>query len=780
VARPPQPPPGFRPPAAGNQQPDDSTGRTILGPPIFDRFDDEVEEEEELQPPEESQDQELVLKLDPAKISEYRQMLIDLFVMYGPTACSVNLETIKSSDDPVAASIEQTWTRAVFSIYKELSFAGDQDVIEYLSKMGIRDAIAELLFALGCHEIGHWEFPSGSGNGCPFDRANYYAFMYGPIFEVFKASGKFDESECKYWANREANAVADIIDNFNVSNQLQRIGRTYAGKKLYWYLQGRRSQNKKAEQDEQDGQDVPVKPFGNEYALFVKMNLSLIGDAEGHDLGLLGKFLPKHDATLDDAARQLFELFRPDEILDWDEGKRGGQWKKFAEAYAQRVLQFIDPKAIPQQKFSPRDAGMKMKPPGGQKQDGGGKQKKKQGRGKGSEEEDKQDAPEEGPGESPGEADEEDTPNQGEPSNDEEGAGGKGKGKDQEPDEPDDVQPGSELDRGEVRKMLERNPLKPNEDIPDYIDRVLARRAYYELRASQIEITADEGDLPDASFPLVPLEAEPFNPYRHDPFKLDPRKLVIDRTTGQMRPAVVTRRLPIRVPLKQEQTGLPDCFFLLLDSSSSMMNRWWLNLPEDDADQRWGWGWGFNNEKNMRKLLPWGEGSNYDYGLLTFFGHLHFFQLKKIDHLVRISAGIFSHVTLTAEGRDAAIDLMLNPVTIGSSIDMEKVIEMLQRASLAGKPAIFPLISDGEITNWRMIKDRFIAVARLHGFYMIQIGEESDTSRDLKNAGFPVYYVTDAKDIVHLAVNLTARGYAKAIAQQRDRMRGRMRCGDVQ
>jgi hypothetical protein len=158
-------------------------------------------------------------------------------------------------------------------------------------------------------------------------------------------------------------------------------------------------------------------------------------------------------------------------------------------------------------------------------------------------------------------------------------------------------------------------------------------------------------------------------------------------------------------------------------------------------------------------IVPWGDESYYHYGLLTFWGILRFFELEKISTRMKITGAIFSDVTLEAKGIAEVKKLLLNPTTGGTRLNIRKVMDALANS----KKAVFSMISDGDILNWDSIKDEFMALARKHQFFMIQIGQHSSTSRDLLNAGFRVEQVNGYSDIAKLAIDLTREGYHRAI-----------------
>jgi hypothetical protein len=143
---------------------------------------------------------------------------------------------------------------------------------------------------------------------------------------------------------------------------------------------------------------------------------------------------------------------------------------------------------------------------------------------------------------------------------------------------------------------------------------------------------------------------------------------------------------------------------------------------------------------------------------------LRYFEKQGIKHRIKFGGAIFSNETIGASNLDELKIKILNPIEGGTTIDLEKVIEL----NKGRKNLLLPMISDGQIQNWPDIKEGFIEFVRKNQFFMIQIGLESKASRDLKAAGFQVYHVQAASDIVKLAIDLTAKTYDSVIAKKEE------------
>jgi hypothetical protein len=298
----------------------------------------------------------------------------------------------------------------------------------------------------------------------------------------------------------------------------------------------------------------------------------------------------------------------------------------------------------------------------------------------------------------------------------------------------DPDQLGKDLDKADMEKIMMGR--KAGQGIPFYIETTPALDAYYRGLSKRIPLKA-AGKLPSARMPLVPLLYEPFDDEAHDVADAHMGKLYRDQLQGRLVPSVIRSKLPIDIPIRKEKRHLPDFIMSLIDSSGSMMMKW-----------------------GRTNIVPWGDESYYHYALLTFYGILRFFEMERILHKLDVSAAIFSDVTLTASGLDEAKRLILNPSSGGTRLDVTKVMDCVR----GRENALFSMISDGDIVNWAHVREEFIRLAKKNQFFMIQIGAQSRASVDIAAAGLPVHYVSNHKDIVKLAIDLTMQRYHAALA----------------
>lgn len=650
--------------------------------------------------------------LDSSRVFTYRSMVESIFRCEGPTKSRVGLTTREKYGHPLTAGINPDTWDVDFILREGLSFPEDPLLRRFMEQFRITDPFEDMLSDVGRHEIGHWEYPRMNGFGCPFDKPTYYTSFIEPIYDELKRSGKFNDAFCKALSERMANAVTDVIDNSNVASVRAGRKEPFSGQSIFWYLQG-----------------VWNGRYSKEYSLFVKLNLKLIGNK--HDKRLLGRFM-EEGSELGQAVQRLAKLFTPEAAYSRE------HWEGLARAYTKEALKFIDKDEAAEGftlQYSTGDNSAQEGEPqqgqGGGKQGKKGKEKKdgeEQGEGEeGDEEGEKKDG--KGGGKGNEDDEKEEGKEGGEGSEDAEKDGDK-KGKKQGAAEPE---LGKDLTKGEIEKIMMGR--KAGQGVPFFISQTDGLDAYYTGLAKRIIIKA-AGKLPGAQMPLVPLLYEPYDEEIHSPEDISMSRLSRDYVHRRVIPSVVKSRIAIDIPIKKEKRHLPDFLMTVIDSSGSMMGR---------GDQ---------------SIIPWGDQSYYHFALLTWYGIRRFFESERILHKMGMGAAIFSDVTLTAKGLDDVKKLLLNPVTGGTTLDLRKVIN-----ALSGKQnAIFSMMSDGEITNWYDVREDFIALAKRNQFFMIRIGGETVTSRDMEAAGLLVKPVDSPKEAFGLSIDLTVQKYRAAVA----------------
>ena len=89
---------------------------------------------------------------------------------------------------------------------------------------------------------------------------------------------------------------------------------------------------------------------------------------------------------------------------------------------------------------------------------------------------------------------------------------------------------------------------------------------------------------------------------------------------------------------------------------------------------------------------------------------------------------------------------------------------MLEKA-LKGRESFILSISDGELGNWDSEKRNFKELAKDNYYAHIQIGRETEFSRDLKSWEIPVFSVGSGQDLSKLMVDITKKTYERFTKQ---------------
>lgn len=300
--------------------------------------------------------------LDPQKMDSYWKELYSISRKYGPSAGMCEL-VAKDNVKMVSAAINPANWNSRIVLPSGLSFREDRKLEAFLQKMNISDPFRELVHDVGKHEFGHWEFPRGSRFGCPKDNVLHHEAFLQPIFEELEKSGKLSKAGCKGWAGRIANAVEDIINNYNVFMH-SKSGAHGLGQVLFWYHAGQVGGT-----------------YSSEYTLFVKCNLMLMGCRKEANK-LLGQFFARYEEDgsgghvavekkIGEAVGRLGSILAPEKMLD------SGGWEGIARAYAREAIEFIEEVERPEMPTSggdssPQEGQEEERGPGSEEEGGGG------------------------------------------------------------------------------------------------------------------------------------------------------------------------------------------------------------------------------------------------------------------------------------------------------------------------------------------------------------------------------------------------------------------------
>lgn len=283
------------------------------------------------------------------------------------------------------------------------------------------------------------------------------------------------------------------------------------------------------------------------------------------------------------------------------------------------------------------------------------------------------------------------------------------------------------------RKDKAYEDFQNGKSLPELIDYYEALNAVYERKARRLNIKA-ESIIRNARMPAAWFGMERFDPKRHRA-----RHLKVGFEKGK---ATLMRRKyhqDITFQYKDPGKGFPEARFILIDSSESM-----LHSPN-------GGGIGDTN------YIPWGTNSKYHYALLAWYGFIEFLRQNRILKRTKISLGNFSNVTYLAKGLDEAKKQALKPQWGGTYLNLDTIEHMFEDKGLL----VFT-ISDGDISNWSSIKDKYIESVTKHLYFHIQISSyDNAMTRDLKAHGIPVFPVTGDQDLFNKVIEVSSALYKK-------------------
>jgi len=278
------------------------------------------------------------------------------------------------------------------------------------------------------------------------------------------------------------------------------------------------------------------------------------------------------------------------------------------------------------------------------------------------------------------------------------------------------------------------------EGAPEYLNQYYALKTLYQQLAKQIPIQAKTLARAN-SLPYAHMRHKPYDEQADNPASIKFNKLGI---SGKGKPSFMVPHssLSLNYEIKHGIDSFPPIAMCILDTSGSMQ-----------GDLQGG------SSTGNSSFIPWGDRSKYHYALLGFFGIINYLENNHLLSRVQINAANFSSQTIGASGIDNSIKALLTPQFGITSIDMEKIKKIA-----AKRGSIQFTISDGEIFNWNDIKKEFISLAKQNQFFHIQLGSPTQTSEDLRKAGFNVYYIQEGRELSKLMVDLTQKTYSSVVS----------------
>jgi len=272
---------------------------------------------------------------------------------------------------------------------------------------------------------------------------------------------------------------------------------------------------------------------------------------------------------------------------------------------------------------------------------------------------------------------------------------------------------------------------KQGEKAPSWIGNRESLELVYEGLAEQIEIKAEEYTDPK-SFPISWYGEREFDEerdsFRHIRFGINEK--------GEVELRKKRYHLDIPVSVKTSPKGFPQIKFGIVDCSPSM---------KKDIN-------GGGNIGNA-SIIPWGDNSKYHWAVLTQLGIFEYFRRNHLLDQNSISSAFFSDETNVVNGYKNVLDSLFNPAFGSSTIlDLDKI-----KTFFEGEGNLVYTIGDGEIQNWRDIREEFIRNAGKHNYVHLHMGTEegNQTVQDLRKANLEVVVAQNGKGIPQRVIDLT-------------------------
>lgn len=243
----------------------------------------------------------------------------------------------------------------------------------------------------------------------------------------------------------------------------------------------------------------------------------------------------------------------------------------------------------------------------------------------------------------------------------------------------------------------------------------------------------------DSNLEISPLTYRAFDSEKDDIRKIKTSKLFFNEKGIQL--AYPNHPLTIDYKSKIQRKSFPSFKMVVIDNSGSM---------KDDP----------NGGKNIgsTNFIPWGDNSRYHFALKGYYGIENFLQKQGISPYIQHGVSLFSSNTRFKIGDYNELinirKLLLSPDWGSTNLDAGALKQALQ-----GKESFLLSLSDGDISNWDSEKAEIKKLIENNYYAHIQLGSDTNFSRDLKSWGVPVEYVNSGQDLSKLMVNITKKAY---------------------
>lgn len=262
----------------------------------------------------------------------------------------------------------------------------------------------------------------------------------------------------------------------------------------------------------------------------------------------------------------------------------------------------------------------------------------------------------------------------------------------------------------------------------------------YSILAKDISVKV-EAITRESSMEISPLNYRAFDSEKDNPFKIKTSKFFFDERGFNL--AYPNQPLTVDYRQKIQRKSFPNFKMIVVDDSGSMKG-------------------GLNGSNGKTIFIPWGDNSKYHWALIGYYGIENFLQKQGISPYIEHGVSLFSDNTRYKTGRYNDLisirKLLLNPDWKNTYIDAETL-----KKALAGKESFMMSLSDGEVSNWNSEKLEIKKLAEQNYYAHIQLGSETQMTRDLESWGMPVFYVNSGSDLSRLMVDITKGTYNRFV-----------------
>jgi hypothetical protein len=301
----------------------------------------------------------------------------------------------------------------------------------------------------------------------------------------------------------------------------------------------------------------------------------------------------------------------------------------------------------------------------------------------------------------------------------------------------------SSFDKGiedaKTQEKIIKGRSEAGKPMPSYMNPAQVQDMYYNALASEVILKArTKGQGWD--MPLVTASHEDFNPEEHTIEEVDFSRVSIDPNGflgKNINFQVPRHHHTVQVPYREAKERVPNIMFLS-DCSGSM--------TESTSG---------TSEGRQVFDLPWRDRSKYHFAMLGKYGSLKWLQNQGIAPYLLYNATLFSNTTRSSGWKNYSQlgdfkKMLFAPEFGGTSINNGVLARELNVS-----PALILMLSDGAIWRWSDIKDRFREITDPHYLSLIQIGEPTQTTKDIESWGKRVYQVNKAEDLRGMIVDVT-------------------------